>query len=265
MGYIVQGPKPEIVSVSFTQDRYWLFMEISGTGQSVKIRMSDVYDPIPSLINWMEAILTDVEMCAFSIDEEGTEKGIRAVNRWNDTVYITIDDNYGGHAYLKVLANRRQLIDALYNGLKNFAHSGDYHPQDWECETLEDRLVNISGKDTEEILDDLALLNSADLMDIFFSAAPNYWLTWPALGDDETAQYKKSIAFALDRENKDHQLGMKKTPIEWTIDQDFDSWTQPWRKKYLRDYICSNVGDHDGSKLKDIYSISIEKYLNKDQ
>lgn len=102
-------------------------------------------------------------------------------------------------------------------------------------------------------------------MDIFFSAAPNYWLTWPALGDDETTQYKKSIAFALDRENKDHQLGMKKTPIEWTIDQDFDSWTQPWRKKYLRDYICSNVGDHDGSKLKDIYSTSIEKYLDKDQ
>ncbi|MEW8495932.1 MAG: hypothetical protein AB2604_19185 [Candidatus Thiodiazotropha taylori] len=67
-------------------------------------------------------------------------------------------------------------------------------------------------------------------MDIFFSAAPNYWLTWPALGDDETTQYKKSIAFALDRENKDHQLGMKKTPIEWTIDQGFDSWTQPCRK-----------------------------------
>ncbi|MEW8439621.1 MAG: hypothetical protein AB2689_15850 [Candidatus Thiodiazotropha taylori] len=135
MGYIIQGPKPETVSVSCTQDRYWLFMEISVVGQSVKIRMSDVYDPIPSLINWMEASLTDVEMCAFSIDEEGTEKGILAVNRWDENVYITIDDNYSGDPYLNVLADRRQLIDAIYNGLKYFSHSSNYYPQYWEYET----------------------------------------------------------------------------------------------------------------------------------
>ena len=70
----------------------WLHMEVSTENQSVTIQMSEVFDPIPDLIKWMEAILTDVMECSFELDEEGTDKRFVSRRGWNERARISQAD-----------------------------------------------------------------------------------------------------------------------------------------------------------------------------
>jgi len=256
----------EKIDVRYSQSRSWLFLHVFSSDQSVSIRMLDRCDPIPDLINWLEAISADVMEDSLIIDGEGIEEELKFVNRGNDQIMLVIGPANCSEQYVQVRAivNKRQAIEAFYGGLKNFANSDSYKPEDWEIETMEDRLLKTSGKDTEQVLDELAALAADDLEKLFFSVAPGYQVSWPALGDDAQEQWKKSMDFFDDQDNKEHELGMKTTPIEWKVDKDYDSWSLPWRKTYLQKYIQVSLDGHEGTKLKKVHSPTIEAYLNSE-
>jgi len=55
--------------------------------------------------------------------------------------------------------------------------------------------------------------------------------------------------------------GMVKTPQYWNIPEDFDSWPVDKRKAFLEEDLDSNVSNWCGTRLGDIKSEIIEKYL----
>ena len=65
----------EDVVVTFTGcDVGWVYFAICRGEQNAEIRASEVFDPFPDLIAWLEAIAVEVKECAIKIDEEGRGK-----------------------------------------------------------------------------------------------------------------------------------------------------------------------------------------------
>jgi len=166
------------------------------------------------------------------------------------------------YVQLRAIANKRQVIDAFYVGLKDFANSNCYTPVYREIETMEDRLLQTSGKDTEQVLDELAALTADDLVQLFFSMAPRYQVSYPQLGGFVQEQRRRAMDFFDDKDNS--ESGTKATPIEWKVDKGYDSWSLPRRRTYLQEYIQVRVGFNAGSKLKKVHSPNIEAYLNSE-
>src|SRR5438874_185411 len=66
------SPEPvDKVSLQFNGcDAGWIHFTVTTGHQSAGVRASWVYDPFPDLVRWMHAILTDVQECSFTIEEE---------------------------------------------------------------------------------------------------------------------------------------------------------------------------------------------------
>ncbi len=47
-------------------------MDVSHGSDTFSVNLSHIYEPLPSLLAWLEAISTGVEQCSFEIDEEGS-------------------------------------------------------------------------------------------------------------------------------------------------------------------------------------------------
>jgi len=118
----------EKIDVRYSQSPHWLFLHVFTGDQCVNIPMCP--DPIPDLIKWLEAILTDVMEDSFIIEGEDPDWELKFVNQGNDQIMLLISPADCGeqHVQLRAIANKRQVIDAFYVGLKDFANSNCYTP-----------------------------------------------------------------------------------------------------------------------------------------
>ncbi|MCO6497690.1 MAG: hypothetical protein J5I50_08530 [Chitinophagaceae bacterium] len=208
--------------------------------QSYKDSFSSIYDPLPDLKHWLEAISVGVQQTSFEYDNEG--QYIR-YNFEKDSVnngVFTISENMLDEddvVFAKGLVDRRQLVKAFYLGLLTFADSDKFVSEKWEVEYLKERLCKIMKIEEEALIAQLAELDNKELGQGLFNADPIY-----------------SSSF---RESKDKKE-------EWNIPDEYNYWATEKKREFVIECCESETYKScGGSKIADFRSPIIEKYLDE--
>ena len=201
--------------------------------KSVNVSALDHNDPFPSLVRWLEAILTGVDFCAFSVDEDSTAKRFEARHYYNGVLCFNITDYET--ELLKIEVSSQQLVTTFYRDLRNFAKSPLYiaNKTNWETATFGDRLARLlPGLNEAQIIEHCSFLNRLALDKLFFEAVPG----WREL----------------------HRGATEDSPVP----KDFDEWWGDQKAKYVVTKLVRMPVNHRmGRKLGDLYSAVIEQYL----
>ena len=135
-------------------------------GLSFEGWFSFVFDPLPALKRWLEAIALGVEQTSFTYCPEGTDLrfsfgramctertdiefpryvghhvDLFEIHYVKDINYREFEGEYGtrwitpitpGECLFRVETDRKQLVSAFYLGLIDFFNSDKYNPKEWE-------------------------------------------------------------------------------------------------------------------------------------
>ncbi len=225
----------QTLSIQFTDCQYgWIHFTISVGAQSVNIRASEVFDPFPSLIRWLKAILTGVDECRSEFNEEGNIKTFIAHRRWDETLWFRISDSAPeSHLLLEAVVNRHQLIEALYRGIQKFALSDGYKRDHWDFISVSDKLKTLAPNLTlDAIIQSLAKLNQQELIAQFNEADQRYV---EIRGTDSIA--------------------------DWPVPAEYNSWPAEQREEFLWQSANEHINSWDGTNLRELKSRTIESYL----
>jgi hypothetical protein len=126
----------ENLTIDFKEIEHGLFnFELKIGKQSFKTRFSDVYNPIPNLKHWLEAIAIGTQQTSFVYDTEGQEIRLDFNNEvWNKAEFRAFDIYVDPETfcYLKAIIDRKQLVKVFYKGLLNYVQRGGFKNTPWE-------------------------------------------------------------------------------------------------------------------------------------
>ena len=251
------------VIVEFTEcDAGWICFTVKAGTHEVKISASEVFDPFPDLIAWLESIAIGVQECAFDMEEEGPEKRFEYRKLAYDRFRFRITDNYQ-ETVLEAFVDPKQLIAAFYNGIKEFSASAEYNKSEWEDELLWERMSKATTPPAkrEVVLNYLLSQNREKIIDVFFKIAPVVYISFPE-AKEKNEEFSRFIDVTLDPDDPEKRKGMVETPQYWPIPEDFGSWQIQERTNFLEECLNENVnGTKCGTRLGDIHSEIINRYL----
>ncbi len=240
----------------------WITMKVLAEGVTTHISLTQVFDPFQNMLYWIEALLSNVQECAFEIDEERTSKRFEAIRRRQNRFLFRIRD-CAGEVLIQVVAHRYHFIKSLYREVQTFAKSADYKPKEWENESLGDRLITwMKLRSFEAVLDDLLPLRASEIQKLFFSVAPGYNLTVPTASDDDE-QFAILVDHLLDPSKEKNGKEIVETPSEWLLDDNYDGWSANGKREYLDKYCQENsVSGYTAMPLSRFRTQQIENYLS---
>lgn len=252
------------ISVSFEKcESGWIIFTISSEAQSVRLRASEVYDPFPGLVSWLEAIVVGVEQCAFDIDEEGPERRFQFARVSWDRHVLTICSLYSpSEVFLSTDVDPRQLVEEFYHKLKIYSRSDKYVKKEWESETLGERFARLMSveKSSDSIMATLLTYNRGELMNILFKAAPSYTIDCPGATTDNE-RFAHSLDSMLHPDDPEKQKGIVHTPNEWNIPVEYDHMTLKQKEIIVQECLEERVSSYGGTKLQDIRSKIVEDWI----
>ncbi len=240
----------------------WIDFTIAVGRQTAKISASNLWDPFPDMICWLERIAAGRRHSLFAIDEEGVTAQFVATAEARDSLRLVVrDPERDVPPQIEAVVDRRQFVTAIYTGFVRFAKSKRYVEEEWAAISLGDRLAKrLPDLTAKQILADLARLDRDTLGKLFFKVAPSYLITFKGT---RTAKQKvgRFVDFILHPNSRKAKQGLIQTPDEWEIPGDFDNWPVNRRKKCLREMLKEQANSWSGVKLDELSSPRIERYL----
>ena len=97
-----------------------MILRITLGEQDIKIFLSDVYDPFPSLLEWLQAILVNDLPIGFEIDEEGTEKLLLAHAFDADRLLFAVVDKWDRTEYGAAVVDCGAFLAVFHKELNDF-------------------------------------------------------------------------------------------------------------------------------------------------
>jgi hypothetical protein len=256
----------QYVQVQFADcDVGWIHFKVNLGPQCVDVRASEVFDPFPDLLAWLEAIAVGVQECAFELDEEGGGKRFQFRCITYGGFVFSMSDVPDVHVLLTGKVNPRQLVSAFYHGLREFAHSAKYKRAEWEIETLGERLASSFDPPMrqDDLLGYLMVMGAEEMKELFFKAAPSYEVSFPE-AKDKREEISLFVDYAVDRDNTETTKGMVRTPQHWCFPDGFDFLPERDRAEYIIQCLKEQVSSFDGTRLGDMQSAIIENWLAKE-
>lgn len=256
-------PKTELLTVDFYDaDVGWLFYKLTAGQQTFEDRFSHVYDPLPDLKCWLEAISIGVQQTSFKYDNEGNHIKYDLERVCWDREVLTISKVYRDEeVFIKANIDRQQLVKAFYLGLLNFANSDKYSPIDWEVVNLKERLCSGLNLNEETLVALLVNFNKNQLGEILFKADSPFSIAY-AEAAEKKKEWSMFLQNAIERvkrvSNKSKSVD---TATEWYIPDDYDFWTTDKKREFVIECINEKIDSFDGMKLTDFRSSIIEEYL----
>lgn len=251
----------EQVKVIFQEcDAGWIFFSVAAGSQSVDCRASEVFDPFPKLVAWLEAIAGGTQASSFIVDEEGREKEFKALGGHGGSLRLRIEDRDTHNVLLEAVVDRRQCVGEFYHTLRAFAESPAYVPAQWECETLGERIQQHTGQTEEELVQKCCALSAEELREYLFKAAPRYKVIWP----EETTPQEKSNNFvdrALPPTTTEYPPGVREIPSYYEFPEGFDHLLVDRRRESIRDCLNDWVRSYGGCRLRALVSAQLERWL----
>lgn len=120
---MIEKPKTEHVTVEFYEAIAGLLHYKMTIGeQSFNDIFSHVFDPLPKLKSWLEAIAIGVQQTSFDYDNErdGIKFDFERVG-WGKDVFTVLETDEDDQILVKAYIDRKQLVKAIYIGLLSFA------------------------------------------------------------------------------------------------------------------------------------------------
>ena len=250
------------LTIEFGKVRYGLLhFTLSLGDQSFETRFSDVFDPYYRFKHWLEAIAVGVEQCSFSFDAEGPDYRFGFEQPcWNRCEFV-LDCPYGTDVpHLKGNVERRQLVEAFYNGFLGFGDSAEFDRREWEVELIGERFCKAIKVDLETVIAELAGLSGAGLKEILFKIDPCYSVSYTNIPDLDNLK----VYIETEYEGKDLPKGVEKveTPQEWVIPEDYDAWFLKRRTEFVERCLSNPTSGQSGTRLSELKSSIIDKYLS---
>lgn len=257
--------KIEILIVDFYEvEAGWLAFKLTVGQQTYKDRFSHVFDPLPDLKYWLEAISIGVQQTSFQYDNEGEDIKFDFERVCWDREVLTISEAYeDGEIFIQANIDRQQMIKAFYLGLLTFASSDKFISKEWEVEYLKERLCKILNINEETLVEQFADLNKKELGEILFNADPMYYISFPE-ATDKNEEWNMFIQDTIDKDKGvSNELKRVETPQEWNIPDEYDSWIKGEKRQFVIGCINEQTaGSYGGMKINDFRSTIIEKYLD---
>ena len=251
----------EQVNVFFTEcDAGWIIFKIFAGSQAVRCRASEVYDPFPKMMAWLEAIASGAETCSFIMDEEGRQKEFKACGCGSGNVRLTIIDPFNNQILLEAVVDMRQCVGAFYHPLRAFAKSEAYVATQWEAETLGERLQAQSGRTEEDVLKECCDMSAEELIELFFRAAPSYDIVFL---DAKTPKEKiaQFVQFTMHPEEMEHPERVIEVPSHYKFPEEFDYWLVDQRREFIVTCFRDCVSSYSGCRLRELVSDKLEAWL----
>ncbi len=258
--------KIELLKVEFyTVDAGWIRYKLTAGKQSFEDRFSEVFDPMPDLKHWLEAISIGVQQTSFQYDNEGNEIKFDFERvSWDSETLIISDAYEDKNVFIKVNIKRQQIIKAFYHGLLNFARSDKFQSNQWEVEYLKERLCKNLNMDEDSLIQQLTQLDRKELGDLLFNADPTYTISYPDANDKN----QEFAMFVQDTINGENRITSDKkrieTRVEWNIPSNYNFGTREKKQKFVINCINEKTNGYGGMKINDFRSSIIEKYLEKE-
>jgi len=222
--------------------------------------ISSVFCPFRDYIRFLEAVVMQVQECAFEWDAEGPEGRLEWCRRFiDDTGFLTIkwDGWFRGknHTFShRMMLNTRQMVRLLYSSFRRFVESDEYDPIRYESMNVgEACLMVLSGSSLIELAEVLVSLDSQRAESLLYEFRK-------VVGNRHFDGGR--LAYPLQ-----HYIDRSYTPVEldeinaW-IDQDWGGWQREQRMTYILDSIFKWKGIvGDGSNLRELRSPLIEQWL----
>jgi len=137
---------PEKVSWRIKMRRSgWARLHVMGGGLTVRIHLSDVFDPFEDMVEWGRRIETADLPALLEIDEEGTTKVLRALPEPTaDLVRLQITAR-ANQVLLETVAPRTELAAAFKEELRRF-FTEDFDPKEWDYREGEEYGIAVRAK-----------------------------------------------------------------------------------------------------------------------
>ena len=129
------------VTIGFSYPYHgWIQFVVTATTyvQNVIVKLSNVFDPFPELIRWLETIAEGNLPNEFVIDEEGVEKIFRAIPvNGDEFIFEIVELLYGEDKseeepiFLYVQVTRKQFLSEFLKRWDDFLEN-QYDPAQWE-------------------------------------------------------------------------------------------------------------------------------------
>lgn len=240
----------------------WIVIDISSHEQAVRVHASQVFDPFPALITWLESIVTGASVSEFEIDEEGSLVALQFTQGDRQGIF-TLTDPLEDRLLLQMSILPKTLVAEFYAKLRAFAVSQAYRKEEWEIETLGERLsFSMEGIAEDVILDQLLAYPVRAIQQLFWKVAPSYEIVFPnAFSAQERLRY-----FADYVTDDEHPLdGAIQVPDLYPFPQGFDELPEDERRRYLQECLTDRVSGYCGVKLGELRSPLIEKWLQEQE
>ena len=123
------------IGIHFEADGFgWVILRITLGEQDIEIDLSHVYDPFPSLLEWLRAISVNDLPIGFEIDEEGTQKWLIAHAFDTGRLLFAVLDKWERTEFGVAVVDRDALLAAFHKELTNFLRDPDrFNTEDWEA------------------------------------------------------------------------------------------------------------------------------------
>ena len=210
----------------------WINIRLKSCDKMYEERFSHVFDPLPDLKCWLEAIVIGVEQTSFTFDNEGNVIKFDVQRKWIncETEYLfTITWEDENRVVFQVLVDKKQMIDAFYSSLVNFYNSDKYNPKEWEFSITHNKLCNLLNLDYSQLIDYCAKLSKQKLIELLNEIEADEAVWW--VEEDYLTDY---------------------------FNKSFED-----KKEDMKVLLNNNANPYNGMSLSDFRSKIIENYLNE--
>ena len=140
----------------------WINFRVTSGPDTLELQASHIYDPLPALLAWLEAITFELPRCGWTLDEEGAlvafdvaeAEPAESLVRKPTSMRLTVTPDYAAPP-LTCTLGRRSLVRTFYQAVREFVNSDRYRPGEWERQSLGDRVAEKTGLDPDHWIDEL--------------------------------------------------------------------------------------------------------------
>lgn len=255
--------RPTVVSdidVNFGETEFgWQPVFFSAGDSSASFRASELFDPFPEILQWLEATARG-EHRRVIINQEGSYRELLALPAGDqERVRIAIahashwEDNFR-EINLDIDIDRYRFVEAYYNALRAHAQSKNYDPNQWAAIPLKDDLASKGFPLTPE---QMSTCKAASLNDILWKLYPRYRVSFPG-ETGERQMIRRFIDYALRRQRPADMV--EEPNPQFVVPAEFDAWDAKRRAAFINELLEESVTNWGAFDLRKLRSAEIEAY-----